>query len=1163
MNKYFSFTTKCISILTLVLVLSSSLFSQNKSSLLNPVILQTQNNFGTENWRNINESLIPVSKSNRYLIPNAYRTVAFNLTNLKANLVDAPLKSQGKSKVIITLPNPDNTSSRYLVYKNTTMHPDLQAYFPGIRTYDAISIDNPGEIAKIDVTPHGFHAMILTTNGGQVFIDPYAVGDINNYIVYYKKDYNGVNRFQCDFNNTSSITERLDEEITPESFGTCELRTYRLALACTQEYAAAVGGGTQAGAMAAQVTTMNRVNGVYERDMAVTMEIIGNNNLIIYTGADPYTDNSAGALINENQTNIDALIGSGNYDIGHVFSTGGGGLAGLGVVCSNGNKARGVTGSANPQGDAYDIDYVAHEMGHQFNCNHTQNNGCNRNNATAMEPGSASSIMGYAGICAPNVQNNSDALFHGVSLQEMGTLLTSTTCAVTTPLVNVSPSATGSPGNITVPQGTPFALTLTATDPDANILTYTWEQMDNGVSTQSPVSTSTTGPNFRSIMPSTNPTRYFPNLTDLAAGGPFTWEVLPTVTRTMNFRGTVRDNSPGGGCNDHVDITVDIDGGSGPFVVTSPSATGIVWNGATSETVTWNEAGTSGGLVACANVDIYLSIDGGLTYPTLVVSNVPNNGSSIVTVPNTASTTCRIMAICADGTFFDISDNNFEIAAATLDYTLAANPTTINVCPPANGTTTINVGSIGGYNTPVTLSVTGIPAGANSAFSVNPVTPLGNSVLTISNTAAATPGSYPLVIQGISASGTKTINVTLIIADPAPSVAALTTPANGAVSFATPTNFAWNLVAGAGVIYDIDIATDAAFTSIIDNAVGLASNSYNSSALSTNTLYYWRVRAYTACGSAAFSTAFSFTTANTSCATTMSTNIPINITATGTPTVTSTITIPTNGTILDVNVISLTGTHSWINDLTITLTSPQGTSVILWSNICNNEDDFDLNFDDAAAAAGALPCPPVGGGTYQPAGSLAAFNGELSAGTWTLTIDDAFNADGGDLNSWGLEICSTPCVTPTFTQLGPYCIGDTPGTLPTTSSNAIVGTWDAAISTATANSTTYNFTPAGGCTTTASMIVVVDLCTKIDDIINNALINIYPNPTSNLITIDLKKISKVDQLTLFDARGRVAYQAENISKKMITIDMTKMSKGIYTIQSIIDGKAITHRVIKE
>ena len=154
-------------------------------------------------------------------------------------------------------------------------------------------------------------------------------------------------------------------------------------------------------------------------------------------------------------------------------------------------------------------------------------------------------------------------------------------------------------------------------------------------------------------------------------------------------------------------------------------------------------------------------------------------------------------------------------------------------------------------------------------------------------------------------------------------------------------------------------------------------------------------------------------------------------------------------------------------------------------------------------------------------------------------------------------------ITPTFTQLGPYCIGDTPGTLPTTSSNAIVGTWDAAISTATANSTTYNFTPAGGCTTTASMIVVVDLCTKIDDIINNALINIYPNPTSNLITIDLKKISKVDQLTLFDARGRVAYQAENISKKMITIDMTKMSKGIYTIQSIIDGKAITHRVIKE
>ena len=1170
MKKRLSITTKRIAISLCSLLIASSIFAQS--------------NLSNSNWQDIEENTISLSNSTRHIIPNIYRTVSFNIPNLKVALANTHLSPQGKSKTVISLPNPDGTSARYLVYSNTTMHPTLQSTFPSIRTYNAVSIDNPGEIAKIDITPLGFHAMILTSNGGQFFIDPYALGNTYAYQVYDKKDYNGVSRLNCDVNSTTSILDELNEGSSIESFGSCELRTYRLALACTQEYANAVGGGTVAGALAAQVTTMNRVNGIYERDMAITMEIIANNNLLINTSEpDGYTDNNAGALIGEVQTTIDGTIGSGNYDIGHVFSTGGGGLAGLGVVCNNGQKARGVTGSANPQGDAYDIDYVAHEMGHQFDCNHTQNNNCNRNNATAMEPGSASSIMGYAGICAPNVQNNSDALFHGISLQEMGAFVTSGghTCPVKTTLTNNAPSVVGSPGNITIPQGTPFALTMVASDPDPDPLTYTWEQMDNQTSTQSPVSTSTNGPNFRSILPSTDPTRYFPNLTDLSNGGPFTWEVLPTVTRTMNFRGVVRDNSPGGGCNDHVDITVTTDGGSGPFIVTYPSATGITWNGATSETVTWNEAGSASAPVSCANVDIFLSIDGGTTYPTQLASSVANNGSFTITVPNTPSTTCRIMVMCDNGTFFDISDNDFEIAAATFDYTLAATPTTINVCPPANGTTTIDVGSIGGYNDPVTLSVSGVPAGANSAFSVNPVTPVGSSVLTISNTGAATPGTYPLVIQGVSTSGTKTINVTLIIADPAPAQAVLTTPVNSATGVATPTSFAWNLVPGAGVIYDIDIATDAGFSTIVDNAVGLATNSYNSAALAINTLHYWRVRAYTACGSAAFSTTFSFTTANTSCATTMSTNIPVAISASGTPTITSTITIPTNGTIMDVNVVSLTGQHTWINDLTVTLTSPLGTNVILWSNICNNENDFDLNFDDAATP-GALPCPPVGGGTYQPTGSLASLNGEASNGIWTLTITDGVNQDGGSLDTWGLEICTTPLCNepdvPTLSTAPTICIGNS-STLNVTGGNLNDATdWEwytascggtsvgngTSLVVSPSVTTTYFVRGEGGCSTPgtcASVTVTVNTLTtptftQVGPICTGDPLSPLPTTSNNSITGTWSPALNNTTTTLYTFSPAPG-QCASTATMTITVNVTPITPTFTQVADICNGNVLS------
>jgi subtilisin-like proprotein convertase family protein len=922
----------------------------------------------------------------------------------------------------IEVPHPNGQIHSYDVLKNTTMSEGLEAKFPEIRTFDGYS-SSTGAKMKWDVTPHGFHAMIMNDEESTIFIDPIFKGNTTYYMVYYRANFSTNKIKECFFENLDKTPSNSTENYTTKSFLNCQLRTYRLALAATVEYSN-FHGGTKALAQAAQVTTMNRVNGIFERDLTLTMTIIPNNDLIVYVGAtnsDPYSNGNPNNMINENQTTCDNVIGSANYDIGHVFGTNSGGLAGLGVICVGGQKARGVTGSGAPIGDPFDVDYVAHEMGHQYGANHTQNNNCNRNNATAMEPGSASTILGYAGICTPNVQNNSDDHFHGISLQEMANRINQTSCAAVASIPNTAPEILATNGNVSVPAGTPFALTAEVFDADGDVLSYCWEQMDNQITTQPPVSTSTGGPNFRSISPSPSPTRYFPNLNSLATNGPYTWEVVPTVSRTMNFRVTVRDKPlVVAGCNDYADVTVSTVASAGPFVVLYPSATGIVWNAGTTETVTWDVANTDLTPISCANVNIYLSSNGGGSYPILLASNVPNTGSAPVQVPNIGTTTARVMVISSAGTFFDVSNNNFQIIELAYDYSLTATQTTVQVCQPDQAIFPIEIGSFDGYNDPVTLSVAGVPAGTNASFSVNPVIPAGTSDLIISGTDLAVPGTYTLTVQANSTTGTKTQQVILQISSNTPGNVSLLAPANGQTVVQIPTLFTWSTGEGSGIQYEIQVATEPSFTAIVDQANGLTSASFTSNSLAQGTVYYWRVRYANTCATTEWSNVFTFTTKD--CTTYSSTNVPVTIPTVGT--VTSTITIPAGGNITDVNVPVLQGTHNRVGHLTFSLTSPQGTTVVLMNQVCGNVANFNLGFDDQAASA-TIPCPPTTGNIFQPVGNLSAFNGQNPQGVWTLTITDNTNPIGGSLSAWSLEICNEVTVIECSNPTVPVISGGT------------------------------------------------------------------------------------------------------------------------------------------
>jgi hypothetical protein len=610
----------------------------------------------------------------------AARPLTLDVPGLRAALMRAPLEGRGAA-LLVVLPLPDGTNARFRVVEAPIMEPALAAKFPSIKTYTGVGVDDPAASLRLDFTPKGFHAQVLSTTTGSFYIDPITRTDTEHYLSFWKRDVPG-RTFGCDVQEGAGGIRR-DAAGTGLRTSGPVLRTYRLALAATAEYTA-FQGGTVPAAFAAMVTSVNRVVGVYEKELAVRMVLVSGTPNLIYTNAttDPYTNTDGSAMLAQNQTNVDALIGSPNYDIGHVFSTGGGGVAGLGVVCRNGQKARGVTGSSRPVTDAFDIDYVAHEMGHQFGGNHTFNGvsgscgGGNRNTSTAFEPGSGSTIMAYAGICTAtnDLQPNSDPYFHVASYDEIQAYIATTTCAVTTSTGNTPPLITLPASGKVLPIGTPFKLTASAFDPDNGALSYCWEEYDQVSTGGAPTDAQVPGaavPLFRSFNPTADPTRYFPRLNSLVANTTVFGERLPTVTRPLKFRVTVRDQNNGsqgiiGGVNSSSVVTLSSTSTAGPFLVTAPNAAGLSLAGGSSQPITWSVAGTTANGVNCASVNIRLSTDGGLTYPTLLLSGTANDGSEAVTLPNVATTTARIMVEAADNYFFDISNSDFAITSSAV-----------------------------------------------------------------------------------------------------------------------------------------------------------------------------------------------------------------------------------------------------------------------------------------------------------------------------------------------------------------------------------------------------------------------------------------------------------------------------------------------------------------
>lgn len=638
-----------------------------KSLLLIFLVIQYFTSFGNE-WikRNSNEFRI----DNRVQIrPDEYEIYTTEYSSLVQKLKGAPHERNVKvwnSNFTTEIPTPYGLK-QFKVIETDFADDILMRKYPDIKTYIIQSIENPSFHGRIDFTYKGFHAMIIYNNK-TFFIDPLYQDDNSIYQVYLKENFkNKSGDFICETSDEESTSIINQSNIAATTNGE-ELRTYRLALACTGEYAQ-FHGGTIPSVLSAMVTSINRVNMVYEYEFAIRMILIPNNDTLIFLdgATDPYTNNSGSQMLGQNQTTVNSRIGSANYDIGHVYSTGGGGIAQLGCVCSNSNKARGVTGSSSPVGDPFDIDYVAHEMGHQFDSNHTFQSilgSCNGNRraASAFEPGSGVTVMAYAGLCSTdNLASNSIAYFHAGSFKEVLNFITfdnGNNCGAVSSTGNNPPEIKYFRKNYSIPFNTPFELNAEATDPDGDSVVYSWEQIDQvqtGGAWNNPVGDA---PIWRSYNPVTSGYRMFPRLQNIINNYSATiGESLPTYARTMRFHLTVRDMKPQGGgiiFNDTM-LTINVLNTGTPFRITSQAESVNQWPATSLQTITWDVASTNTTPINTQYVRIFLSQSGYSNFNILLADSVVNDGSHEIMIPLIPTTNGRIKIQAIDNVFFDIN----------------------------------------------------------------------------------------------------------------------------------------------------------------------------------------------------------------------------------------------------------------------------------------------------------------------------------------------------------------------------------------------------------------------------------------------------------------------------------------------------------------------------
>jgi len=1191
-------------------------------------------------WTDVDVTKIAFSRdSKQHLLPTNFRAVSLETANLNKLLAKAEKEFSNKKGILVPIPMPDGTLESFEIWESPIMEKGLADRYPTIRTYKGQSVNNPLLNTRLSFTLRGLRAIIESPKG-TILIDLITTNQTQYYAVAYGKDAavspeEAAMEMTC---GTSNIPTNILEEGLPtmdnksqarNSADPADLYIYRAAIACSGEYAQFHNATTKEAAIAEIAATMNLVNMIFERDLAMRMVMIEQTDSIIFLdpATDPYTDGQDVARsYGENPAAIEKIIPLDQFDIGHVFIAGcGSGVVGIGggKVC-DASKSLGISCQNSFNNARFAFNIVAHEIGHQLYANHSwttcPGNEEQQSSGTAYEPGSGSTIMSYAGTCGGgnNIQNTADGYFHVGSLEEMLTekfVGRTSDCPDIIPTGNNKPVATIPYSNgFYIPISTPFELTGSATDENGDVLTYNWEQFNLGPATELGMPLRTT-PTFRSFVPSTSPTRTFPRMLDVINNRMDRREVLPTYSRNLTFRFTVRDNNINAGGVDWATLSFEATDQAGPFLVQFPNTLSDSLTVGDYTEIRWNVANTDGNLVNCQKVNIKLSTDGGSTYPITLVENTANDGAQFVTIPDAVTDRARIRVEAADNVFFDISNGNLKIVPAqATGFSFVTSFQEQQVCLPASVELDVTTLALAGFTSSINFSLENLSKDISTVPTGLPELIAGqNGTITLDF-----PADYPTGLLNFNVVGAAT-DLSNVVERPIQlnlvsnqfTDFTLTSPNNNTSGIGLP-NFEWVATPDAST-YEIEIANNPSFgQSIVESATDLTSNTFiPTSLLDQSTIYYWRVRPVNDCGTGPYSEIFAFQTENLSCAEEVAAEVPILISALGTPTIESKMTVTQNFAISDLNVAKIKGSHDWVSHIRTTLVSPAGTAVILFGGKCPGSVPFNLGFDDESPTT--LPCPPINGNIHQPAEPLSAFDGESTFGEWTLRIEVlSTDGEGGALDEWSLEFCGnvtldpptlvTNEVLPVKPKSGRlinreflltedannsasdliYTLVEMPqiGSLLYNRESISVGTQFTQAdlnnglfkyrhdTDATEGTDRFAFTVTdgeGGWIGITPFEIVLDenaTTVSIEEVLNDDLIAVYPNPTSDLLTVDLAQINPQSAtIQLFDVQGKLSYKHIIKNNNVINIVTNNFEAGIYFLRLTMEEGVVSKKVV--
>ncbi len=618
--------------------------------------------------------------------PTSIRAKAQNARYLTINPHELnQLQMQLKHVSRVKIPDLNGAMLEFELKPSVILSPALAAKYPNMMTYAGQQVDKPNNYGRFSLSPKGFFGF-YRVDDTWLLLSPQLTTSGHNYITYRYKDAlprDAIDSEQIkqspepDFLFTNDTWQRDDLQQKSAPTGD-QIRTYRLALSTTGEYSQTLG-GTKADVVEEMMTVVNRINQIVLSDLAIQFELVDTQDVIFIDAAtDPYTNNNAASDVESTQTTLDNVVGSANYDIGHLLSTNGGGLAAVGGICRAGSKATATSGANGPRGERFYIDYLIHELGHQLGARHTFNaldqricDDSQRSANSAVEPGSGSTIMSYAGLCnGQNIQNNSDPYFHAGSIAEIRSILDSSnrqSCGTVSTANNAIPQIQLTKTSYVIPTNSAFVLTANATDDDLEPLVYNWDPVDaggpNGGTANATEMNSDNGSNplFRSFQASSLPQRYFPQLTSVISKQLSPGEVYPTTERTLTMRLTVRDNR--GGVNS-ADVSVSVVNNGQSFTFSSPFDA-VTWPGLSRQTLYWNVAQTTQAPINCSKVDILLSADSDRKFNYLLASGVNNDGERQIQLPNIDSNQVRLMLKCSDNVFYVLNNADLSITLST------------------------------------------------------------------------------------------------------------------------------------------------------------------------------------------------------------------------------------------------------------------------------------------------------------------------------------------------------------------------------------------------------------------------------------------------------------------------------------------------------------------